>query len=1019
MTKIRTLTICAVVLVSMVGHAPAGRDISVSSQSGRVSIANGQLKLEFDLSKGTYDAVDLRDGVVCISNAHWTQDNWSSRDPGVTHKWRTEDVDDELGRGKALIITSTKTGLPDRILKVVLYPHCGFVAMAMGLDNKTDATIHLKTLQPLADGEIFPGLDKNRNFRLLDGYSGGEPLEWGAKEYTAVHKGTRVHSRNNLLVTFGENQSRRSLVIGGLTYADYEKFAHIRQPRRTELEIGPDGRHSLLCYLNLGTEKIDTPDGKPSLKLIKGQSREHSYYGRFWCPEFSTTVYGKDGVVLEATRLDKHRSCWLGFSWWNMDRRVARKADRIQSISVDGGPQTPRITLLDRQTLPMWSNPKKQQPHQAEIKVPGGVCVSGRMRIFIESQSDDDPSAVISEIWLRDGTARPLLPALPTAIDQTPRPRRRFSAQLYAEDPVGKRIDPGARYMPEDRFYLDFITRNPFEALEQYGRKIRKAQNIHLNMYDFPTVCLWYAHHRGYGGGKATNDTPGAVAEIEQIARTGFLKYSRAAVRLVPDSYTKNSEQGWWDDAHFQKYGSSNLGDFKGGHYKAPYETSKKWGKAVTERGGIPLIYFQTSFRSEDYAEAFPGHMLFNKTRAWKNPSRTIPPDNESFWASPWARRSYLWSYDYTDPGFIQHLRRVYANLRSGGIKGLMFDYPASGWASGGGMEDLYSTTAAAYRNIFRLAYEGLGPDCWIHERNMERGSDITLGLVASQRTENDTDRISPGVVTRCGLRWYKNRIVINYDTDSKNLLRARSRDGIRSLLTMSYVTTGRLLLANSFSQLSPEIIFDLTRIYPFHTTPLTARPVDAFTQKYPRIYDFRISPQWHQLTFYNTSNREEVDIPVKLSADTAEGGLGLNPSGWYHVYDFWNGVYIGKLPGSGTLTQKLRPDEARMMSIHEMVDHPQFISTNRHVMQGYVDLKDVCWDPRTKQLKGSAQVVGGETYRIVLATNGYQATGCSVSCRGVKAQGKIESLSLKDNLVQLSIDVAENSDVTWVVSFR
>lgn len=256
--------------------------------------------------------------------------------------------------------------------------------------------------------------------------------------------------------------------------------------------------------------------------------------------------------------------------------------------------------------------------------------------------------------------------------------------------------------------------------------------------------------------------------------------------------------------------------------------------------------------------------------------------------------------------------------------------------------------------------------------------------------------------MTRCGLRWYKNRIVVNYDTDSKNLLRARSRDGIRSLLTMAYVTTGRLLLANSFAQLSPEIIFDLTRIYPFHTTPLTARPVDAFMRKYPRIYDFQIDPQWHQLTFYNTSNEEGADISVKLSADAAEGGLGLDSAGQYHAYDFWNGAYIGKLAGSGSLTQNLRPDEARMMSIHEVVDHPQFISTNRHVMQGYVDLKDVSWDPRTRQIKGSAQVVGGETYKIVFATNGYQAKVCSVSCHGVEVEGRIESLSLEDNLIEL-----------------
>ncbi len=42
----------------------------------------------------------------------------------------------------------------------------------------------------------------------------------------------------------------------------------------------------------------------------------------------------------------------------------------------------------------------------------------------------------------------------------------------------------------------------------------------------------------------------------------------------------------------------------------------EKWGKAVTELGGIPLTYCQTGFRSEDYAFKFPEHMLFNNPTA-------------------------------------------------------------------------------------------------------------------------------------------------------------------------------------------------------------------------------------------------------------------------------------------------------------------------------------------------------------------------------------------------------------------
>lgn len=102
-------------------------------------------------------------------------------------------------------------------------------------------------------------------------------------------------------------------------------------------------------------------------------------------------------------------------------------------------------------------------------------------------------------------------------------------------------------------------------------------------------------------------------------------------------------------------------------------------------------------------------------------------------------------------------MKQVYNNLHDAGIKGIMYDYPeVTAYAFEGGFEDKHKTTAWAYRNMFNLAYQGLGENCYLDERNLLRGSDITLGLVASQRVWADTDGISPEMVTRCGLRWYK-----------------------------------------------------------------------------------------------------------------------------------------------------------------------------------------------------------------------------------------------------------------------
>lgn len=997
------------VLLAIVFSTAVHAHVRVAESGHGLTIENEKVRFTYDLSEGTYATIDKRDEAICIQDGYLQIDDVTTHTPGFEHAWESRTVSDELGKGQSILIKSSKPGQATLLLEVTLYDNQPCVVFCGGIENTTSRSLQLKLIKPMAEGTLFKGFDMSRNFRLLDGNGGGEPLEWGVKKYTAVYEGNYVHSRNNLLVTFGAHETRRSLVMGGLTYHDYEKFATVGQPRKLELSRGLQGKTSLVCYLNLPDEVNDMGPTGESLSLTQGSVERRFSYRALWGDEIASAIAGEEGVALDAAGMEAGATYYLGFSWWHTDRE-----DRVQSIVVDSGAGTERHVLLEGQNVPLWHNKKKEDPRQVELCLPPEAYESGRMRILFESRTDT-PLALVNEVWLRRGTV-PLLPAELTPVNETTRPRPRLTGSLYAEDPVGKRVDPGVRYLPDDRFYVDFITDNPFENIERYGRTVRMAQKIELNIYDFPTVCLWYAHHGGYGGGKATNDTVGAVREMEAIRDSGFLKYSRAAVRLVPDCYSKNNQQGWWDDEHFQKHGSTNLGDFEGGTYKAPYETSEKWGKAVIERGGIPLTYCQTGFRSEDYCHAFPEHMLFNSATVWMHESYKRPLDDEKFWGNAWLKSYRVWSYDYTDPGFIEHMRDVYASYRSGGIKGLMFDYPARGWASGGGMEDEYATTASAYRDIFRLAKEGLGSECYLHERNMERGSDITLGLVASQRTENDTDRITPQVVTRCGLRWYKNRVVVNYDTDSKNIYRLReNRDVVRSLLTMSYVTTGRLLLANSFTQLSPEMLFDLTRICPFHTSPRTARPVDAFTKTYPSVYDFIVSPTWHQLTFYNSDNDKSINVSVNLAGDTAEGALGLDPDKDYHVYDFWNDIYIGTVDGDRALSQQLRPAEARMMSVHEVVAHPQFISTNRHIMQGYLDLVHVEWLPGRNILRGISKIVGGDPYVVTIALNGYVPQKVEVS----DTRTKTTTGSVDRDLVKLTLTNTENAIVEWSVTFE
>lgn len=607
-----------------------------------------------------------------------------------------------------------------------------------------------------------------------------------------------------------------------------------------------------------------------------------------------------------------------------------------------------------------------------------------------------------------------------------------MSIDLYAEDPVGKGVPTGTQYLPDERFYLNVNNANPFEALELYGQTLKTAQNIKLNYYDYPTECLWYASFYNREKGRLRfNDSKGAVEEMDRAIKSGITRYTRVAMRLVPDAYGPDNQQGWWDDEHWAKYGEPM--STEGPHYVAPYLTTKSWASEIIKKGGIPITYFQGTRRSEDYANAHPDHMLFNTSRKVMNqPERlmynvTLSPEygedpiNGFGYYGHWWTDKMLWSYDMTDPGFVKHMQGVYKNLHDAGVAGIMYDYPdLTGWAYEGGFEDKNATTAHAYRENYRLAYEGLGDNCYLDERNLLRGSDITLGFVASQRVWADTDLITPEMVTRCGLRWYKNRVVVNYDMDSKDpvgVAPLENRDGNKAMLTMCYVTSGRFLMGRGFAQLTPEEMHDFTRTFPYHTTPQSARPLDAFHSRdnFCRVYDFAVTPDWHQLTFYNPDGQKPDALSVGLGGSLNEGGMALDKNAEYHVYDFWNDAYAGLVRGSDTLSQNVRPGEARMLSVRKKQDVPQYLSTNRHLMQGYIDMKSCAWNKDGNKLEGRSLVVENDPYEIVIALNG--KTPDKAAAEGATAT--LKPVEGNKDLVKVILSAAKGGEVNWSLSFK
>ncbi len=592
---------------------------------------------------------------------------------------------------------------------------------------------------------------------------------------------------------------------------------------------------------------------------------------------------------------------------------------------------------------------------------------------------------------------------------------QKVTASIKGYDPVGRMVDAGSHYHIPDRFYVDLTTSDPFKTLEQYAKVAACAQPAAPNLYNFPTVCLWYAM---LTTGKNCNQTVGAVEEMKHAKESNFLRYSPVAIRLVPDKYLGNTEQGWWDDEHWHKFG----------HYKKPYETSEKYCHAIIDLGGLPFTYLQPGMPSDDFAKTHPEWMLNNNIKYLP-----LAHDHEK----PYVR------FDYSDSDFQEYVKNVWDTLRMAGLKGVMFDYPETGFAGEGGLENPYYTATAAYRKMFELARNGLGPHAFIHERNLgevstttslphERipFSDMTLGLADSQRNETDASWFNSSQVSRAALRWYKNRVFYSYDLDAKSLLFKDLGGNVdenigdpiirrRSILTMLYIVSGRILLADSFKDYSSQIIHDLSRLYPMHEERRTSRPVDLFKQSSydcPRVYQFSVNPQWHQVTFFNPDMEKKATVSAPLSGDAvSSGALNLDPDSDYYVYDFWNNNLVGRYTGTDTLSLELIPGEARMLSVRETVSHPQILSSDRHIMQGLIELSDIHWDDIAKSLSGIVNVVADEPLRIIIANNGL----IPLNAQSSDGMIEIEKSEENPNLTVLKLELSNNKRITWQINFQ
>ena len=114
--------------------------------------------------------------------------------------------------------------------------------------------------------------------------------------------------------------------------------------------------------------------------------------------------------------------------------------------------------------------------------------------------------------------------------------------------------------------------------------------------------------------------------------------------------------------------------------------------------------------------------------------------------------------------------------------------------------------------------------------------------------------------------------------------------------------------------------------------------------------------------------------------------------------------------------------ESSRVIAVRPRAEHPQLLSTSRHITQGIVDVLEEKWNTRNKTLSGRSKVVGGDAYelRIVAETGGKGLTAHTVDVSAADKSAGVKTSVVSDgNLVRATIDSPTSREVSWSVRFK
>ncbi len=464
---------------------------------------------------------------------------------------------------------------------------------------------------------------------------------------------------------------------------------------------------------------------------------------------------------------------------------------------------------------------------------------------------------------------------------------------------------------------------SPYEALEQYATVVNKVAQPPIPD-EMPMGWLsWYSYRL-----VMTEDI--VLANADVVAR------------------------------HFQKYGVNMIHPDHGWQYKDicghwinndKFPHGMKWLSNRLKKMGMSLALWVAPSTVSEFAPLFSEH-----PEALMQDANGKPLVIGEKWH--WPPHGKTFNVDPLTPEGEQYLRDFGKLMRSYGIVYVKTDF-IGGW---GGAKRL--------RRGMGILREALGPDITI--RPCSTALNTQLGMCNEIGIARDIGNASGqwehlGIETlELGSKWFMHNTFWHNNPDVLMVGDRNETAGeARGRVTLLALTGGVVFLGDNMPELEkqPDRMAMVHLVLPSSGQP--ARPIDLFRvgepgRTYPRLWHLQARPDWGEWDVLGVLNWSAE--PLQETVSRRDLGLG---QGDYLVFDFWAGKLLGRL--GRQLKVDVEPGDVRCLRIMSVPEHPAVLSTDMHVTQGLVDLEDVRWDGRKRELSGTAVRAPGERGAVYL----------------------------------------------------